>query len=102
MLNVTSLYEEKLALGSGGMEIMECGNLDWVAVKVPAYWQGPELLNCHLWGSTCPSCMPYDWGVSYIAFTYHQIELKNHKPSCKMEKLANYQSRERIWKNIHF
>lgn len=42
------LCEEKSALGNGGMEIMEYGNLGGVAVKVFAYWQGPEMLNYHL------------------------------------------------------
>lgn len=65
MPNVTSLCDEKLALGNGGMEIMEYGNLGRVAAKVSASWQGPALLNCHLW---CPTCPPYDF--SNISFNH--------------------------------
>lgn len=48
--NVTSVCEES-ALGNGGMEVSICGNLDGVAVKVFTHWQGPEMLNYHLWCS---------------------------------------------------
>lgn len=37
---------------------------------------------------------------SYISFTYQKTRAENYKPSWKMKKLANCQSREPIWKIV--
>lgn len=105
MLIVTSLCEEKFALGNGGMEIMACGNLGWVALKVFAYWRGSEMLNYHLWCSICPSCRPCNFrNISFnhtlpLHITKESWKITNHLKDGEISKLA-------IWgdnmKNIPF
>lgn len=105
MLNATSLCEEEVALGNGSLKVTECGNLGWVAVKVFASFQGPEMLSYHLWCSICPSSMSYDFrNISSIIHHIYisQNRTEHHKPPWKMEKSANYQSREPIWKIFLF
>lgn len=92
MLTVTSLCEE-LALGNSGMEIVECGYLGWVGVKVFEYWQGPEMLNYSRWCSICPSCMLYDFrniSLNHI-FPLHikkELKITNHG-RCRNQQIAN-------------